>query len=75
MDPVVVWERILEQANTLVQDDGSHDLSVRLHPHVRRQLIVDLAYDIACLGEWFEKGGHAPNGKTPKRKTNKALIS
>jgi hypothetical protein len=55
MDPNVVWQRILEAASTVAAN------------HPKDQAVLDLAYDVHTLGEWFAKGGFAPNQLTTAR--------
>lgn len=52
MDPDVVWQRILENMGRLAKQLPRNDT------------VIDLAYDIHSLGEWFSRGGFAPNKKS-----------
>jgi len=60
VDPNVVWQRILETVDSLVKDTQVSPKQ-RMYPKERKEVILDLAYDVHTLGEWFTKGGFAPN--------------
>ena len=73
MDPNVTWQRALGTLDRLLKE---HD-SIRPRPMTeqqRKELTLDLAYDLVTLGEWFEKGGFAPNASKTVLPIREVLI-
>lgn len=52
MDPDAVWQRVLENMAKLNRQLPRNDT------------VIALGYDIHSLGEWFSRGGFAPNKTT-----------